>query len=202
MQITPYVPTATQLQQAESFTNFDTDLQMEYDPVASELLGGSYYKIKRSFRYYKSEKQSNIWGYVPAGFLSDGASVPKPLWWLVPPWGNYGQAAVLHDILCETKTMYKDDVPYQISRKEADFIFLDAMDAAGVKWYLRYAMFVAVRLWGLLGWGPSTEKTANKRELETKYMKEYGTYREPTAILRQVTKALSPVRTEVAQQLA
>lgn len=39
---------------------------------------------------------------VPAGTMSDGATVPRPLWWFLPPWGDRGTAAaILHDYLCE-----------------------------------------------------------------------------------------------------
>lgn len=36
---------------------------------------------------------------VPAGFVTDGASVPRPLWPLFPPTGRYFAAAVVHDWL-------------------------------------------------------------------------------------------------------
>lgn len=188
---TPYVPTALLLAEAVPFTNFDAELSVEYDMIASKTLGRKYYIVEESFRYYLSEKQPDVWGYVPAGFLTDGASVPRPFWWCIPPWGPYGQAAVLHDILCETKTMFKNDIPYQITRKEADYIFRDAMKAAQVNVVLRNVMFLAVRLWGKYGWSPSKQSTARKRALEAKYMRDYGTYREPTAILKQVTYALA-----------
>ncbi|WJJ55139.1 tail assembly chaperone [Xanthomonas phage RTH11] len=187
---TPYVPTATLLKEAEAFTNFDTDLSVEKDEVASKVLGKTYFKVTKSFRYYLSEAERNVWGYVPAGFLTDGASVPKPLWWILPPWGRYGQAAVLHDILCETKTMFRDEIPYEISRKQADHIFRDAMKVAGVHWFERGVMFTAVRAWGIFGWRPSKKRMEAKRRIESEYMKEYGTYREPTAILSQVAKAM------------
>lgn len=187
---TPYVPTATLLKDAVAFTNFDTDLGVEKDEAASQLLGKTYYKVTKSFRYYLSEAEKDTWAYVPAGFLTDGASVPKPLWWILPPWGRYGQAAVLHDILCETRTMFRNEVPFTINRKRADHIFRDAMSAAGVNVFERTVMFVAVRAWGIFGWSPSKKRMEKKRRLESDYMKQYGTYREPTAILSQVAKAL------------
>lgn len=187
---TPYVPTATLLQDAVPFTNFDAELEVEKSQQATAELGKTYFKVKKSFRYYLSEQNRDVWAYVPAGFLTDGASVPKPLWFILPPWGRYGQAAVLHDMLCETKTMFHNELPVPVSRKEADHIFRDAMKVAGVKLVGRTVMFVAVRAWGLFGWKPSKKRMEKKRRLETEYMKEYGTYREPTAILSQVAKAM------------
>lgn len=196
----PYVPTASQLREAVPFTNFDSELFVEADPVASDVLNKKYFKVTKSFRFYFSADRPNVWGYVPAGFLTDGASVPRPFWWVVPPWGRHGQAAVLHDILCETLTMFKDELPYRISRKEADRAFYDAMKATQVNVLLRNIMYWAVRAWSVLGWRTSKAEQARKRAIEVEYMREYGTHREPTAILRQVRTALltaSKLRQEI-----
>src|SRR4051794_33564779 len=37
---------------------------------------------------------------VPAGFETDFASVPRALTWLLPRYGRYTKAAILHDHLC------------------------------------------------------------------------------------------------------
>ena len=203
---TPYVPTATQLQQAVPFTNFDAPLHVVHDEKATEELGKDYFQVTQSFRYYLSEKQKDVWGYVPAGFLTDGATVPRPFWWLIAPFGVHGQAAVLHDILCETGTMFRNELPYEISRKEADQIFLEAMRATRVSWWKRALMYGAVRLWATFGFQTRKAKIRQerKRQLEIEYMKAHGTYREPTAILRQVTQAAYAARREgdEAQQAA
>ena len=206
MQInTPYVPTASQLKDAIPFANFDTQLSVEYDDRATKALGKKHYKVTKSFRFYLSDDHPNVWAYVPAGFLTDGASVPRPFWWLIPPFGEHGQAAVLHDLLCETSTMFEKELPVHVSRKQADEIFREAMKATGVGWLKRNFMYVCVRLWASLKielpgyW----RKRVTKRQIETEYMKEYGTYREPTAILRQVTQAAYQVdRSELAERLA
>lgn len=196
---TPYVPTVTQLGEALRFTNFDAELMISHDVEASKVLGRDYYKVNKSFRFYRSKEETDVWAYVPAGFLTDGASVPRPFWWLIPPWGNYGQASVLHDILCETGTMFRDELPYEITRKEADYIFLDAMKAAGVNWFIRNTMFYGVRGWGMLGWKTNQKRLAAKRQLEGEYMREFYTYREPTAILRQVYAAMNSAKRTLAQ---
>lgn len=92
--------------------------------------------------------------------------------------------------------MFRNEIPYEISRKKADQIFLDAMKAAGVGWIKRHVMYTAVRAWAIVGFETNRTRArmARKRQIESDYMKEYGTYREPTAILRQVTNAISIVR--------
>lgn len=77
---------------------------------------------------------------VPAGFVTDFASVPRVLWNVLPPFGRYGKAAIVHDFLYRTKGY--------ASKPVADAIFLEAMKALGVSTLVRYAMFYAVRLFG------------------------------------------------------
>ncbi len=45
---------------------------------------------------------SGLQAIVPAGFITDGASVPRILWALMPAWGDKGtRAAMVHDYLLE-----------------------------------------------------------------------------------------------------
>lgn len=80
---------------------------------------------------------------VPAGFVTDFASVPRPLWWLFSPWGRHGNAAVLHDYLYWTQTR---------TRGEADRLFLEGMAQLGTLVTVRYAMWLAVRVFGGFAW--------------------------------------------------
>lgn len=40
--------------------------------------------------------------FVPSGFVSDGATVPRFLWSVFPPVGRYFAAAVVHDYLLDS----------------------------------------------------------------------------------------------------
>src|SRR3990167_8670023 len=65
---------------------------------------------------------------VPKGFYTDGASVPRPLWMLYPPFGEaYEAAAVLHDFLYAKAEQFYGTDKGHISRAEADGIFYEAM---------------------------------------------------------------------------
>lgn len=86
---------------------------------------------------------------VPAGFETDFASVPRACWQLVPPWGQYSPAAVVHDYLYNTG---------QMPRVESDNIFLDVMAALGVPWWQRQIMYWGVRIGGWLAWAASRRK--------------------------------------------
>lgn len=81
---------------------------------------------------------------VPAGFETDGASVPRFLWFLFPPIGDYYRAAVIHDYLYSRAG--------ECSRFLADSIFRDAMREDGVPALRRILIYYAVRIFGRRGW--------------------------------------------------
>jgi hypothetical protein len=80
---------------------------------------------------------------VPAGFISNLASVPRPLWSIVPPFGAYNRAAIIHDYLYVSGG--------ECSRFLADAIFREAMHQLGIPLWRRVVMFYAVRWFGWIG---------------------------------------------------
>jgi hypothetical protein len=85
---------------------------------------------------------------VPKHFVSDWASVPGLLDGIVPAFGPYAPAAVLHDWLYATAGLFG-----YFTRAECDRIFLDLMAELGVPWWKRSLMYRAVRLGGGSGFG-------------------------------------------------
>jgi hypothetical protein len=130
---------------ATPFTKFSAELNTQYDAAASKTLGYDVWRVTKAFKYYVGDIADDCWVYVPAGYLTDGASVPQLLWNLLPPWGAYGQAAVVHDILCETLIVHKGGQAQQITRAKADSIFKEAMTVLGVPAWKRNVMYIAVR---------------------------------------------------------
>jgi hypothetical protein len=66
---------------------------------------------------------------VPPGFATDFASVPRPFWFWIAPWGRHGRAAILHDFLYQLGAV-TDPVAGTLrrpSKRESDRIFRDAM---------------------------------------------------------------------------
>jgi Protein of unknown function (DUF1353) len=112
-------------------------------------------------------------------FVTDLASVPRSLTWLIPRYGMYTKAAVLHDYLCqtvgtETIAVYPtpdtapaaDAGPQEPAlitlgdRSDADEIFRLAMTDLGVPWARRWLMWSAVSwatLWTSLWPGRSSK---------------------------------------------
>lgn len=76
---------------------------------------------------------------VPSGFVTDFASVPKIIQWLIHPHGRYGKAAVLHDYLYENAIK---------SKAYADNVFYEAMGVLGVSQPKRWVMYQAVKRFG------------------------------------------------------
>jgi hypothetical protein len=80
---------------------------------------------------------------VPIGTHTDFASIPRPLWAILPRWGKYGNAAVIHDWLYWNQAR---------SRREADEILLEAMVVLEVSAWQKYPIFWAVRIFGWIAW--------------------------------------------------
>lgn len=80
---------------------------------------------------------------IPRGFELDFASIPRALWWLWPKVGRYARAALVHDAL------YRKG---EVSRVQADALFLAVMEQDGVRWRDRWPIYLAVRLFGWIAW--------------------------------------------------
>lgn len=78
---------------------------------------------------------------VPAGFLTDFASVPRMFWGLFPPAGRWSLAAIVHDYLCRAE-------PQGWDSKLAAQCFRTIMRELGVGWLRRSIMYRAVRIGG------------------------------------------------------
>jgi hypothetical protein len=113
--------------------------------LAGIYKGSRTFKFTAPFRY-----DSRIgWITVPAGFLTDGASIPRIFWSIFSPTGSYFEAAVIHDYL------YSKASNWYIDRAMADTIFHDAMKEIGVGWLTRRTIHRAVRLGGWKGYKKS-----------------------------------------------
>ncbi|EAS8529845.1 DUF1353 domain-containing protein [Salmonella enterica] len=107
-------------------------------PAILEMLGHYNWRVYEPFEFYLSDDNSDVIS-VPAGFITDLATVPRIFWILLPPDGKYAKAAIIHDYLYDNalRTKY-----------EADRIFLDGMKVLGVPRWKRTIMYLAVRLFG------------------------------------------------------
>jgi len=111
--------------------------------IVSPLPDGRKWRLVFPFGYDIGRKRSRDRITVPAGFETDFASSPPAVWFIIPPWGKYGKAAIIHDYLYQTKSR---------PRAEADAIFREAMIVLKVKPWRVFLMYWAVRLFGWLAW--------------------------------------------------
>jgi len=113
---------------------------------------GRLWMVLRDFTYHVGSLQSDDTIVVPQGFLTDFASVPRFFWRIIPPDGEYTQAAVLHDFLYSIQDR---------ERKASDKIFLEAMSVLEVPKWKRGVMYRAVRYFGWLAWKNKLKGTIN-----------------------------------------
>lgn len=83
---------------------------------------------------------------VPVGFVTDFASVPRVFTWLLPRYGRWTPAAILHDYLWALARQGK------FRKIDADGLFNRALRELGVPFLRRWIMWTAVR-WAA---GPTT----------------------------------------------
>lgn len=95
--------------------------------------------LLESFNYFLGSEKSGMFIKVPQGFVTDFASVPRLFWTILPPWGRYGKAAVLHDY------MYQNVL---FNRLLCDSIFYEAMTVLQVPRWQRWIIYLGVRIGG------------------------------------------------------
>ena len=86
---------------------------------------------------------------IPAGFIMDFASLPRPAKAIYPVDDETRSPAALHDWL------YCSQV---VTREEADALFLEALDRAGIRWSKRQVYYRAVRAGGWMYWNKHGEQ--------------------------------------------
>ncbi|EBH8951739.1 DUF1353 domain-containing protein [Salmonella enterica] len=107
-------------------------------PAILEMLGHYNWRVYEPFAFYLSNDERDV-TEVPAGFITDLATVPRIFWTVLPPDGKYVKAAIIHDYLYDNALRTKF---------EADRIFLDGMTVPGVPKWKRTVMYLTVRWFG------------------------------------------------------
>lgn len=123
------------------------------DPLTITELGLNWqmWRLEHPFVYDRPNGASIV---VPMGFETDGASVPEILWDLLPAWGTYSRAAVVHDYLCWL-IFIKTPHPQAPNRQAADAIFFEAMGVCGTNTFIKYVLWIGVRIGAYTGVGSS-----------------------------------------------
>ncbi len=131
--------------------------------------GRSLWALQRPMTYRTVAGDAIV---VPAGFVTDLASVPRPVWSFYPPDGPWVKAAVVHDFLYDTqgdgrwgKKSQGVNRAKPYSRKESDDILLEGMVDRHIGWWERTVIWTSVRLGGHGGWVRAGELRAERARL-------------------------------------
>lgn len=140
--------------------------------------GRSLWGLQKPLTYQPGEAGEQI--TVPAGFVTDLASIPRWAWVLLPPDGPWVKAAIIHDFLYATggNGVWKRHAPgttraKPYSRAEADRILRQAMHNRGVDVVRRNIIWAAVRVGGWAGWDSGEEKRPST-EADERYITGRG----------------------------
>lgn len=93
------------------------------DPLVVTFDDGRCWTVQAPFDYAVGAPDGSTVVHIPAGFVTDFASIPKVFWNILPPTGWYGKAAVVHDFLYQFANI--NGAP--ISRKYADDTLAECM---------------------------------------------------------------------------
>ena len=124
-------------------------------PLVVKKLESGQWEVYEELEYHVGNKDSDEIIRVPKGTLTDFASVPRGLWNIFPPDGEYTSAAVVHDFIYGLRGKLPSKT---YTREEADKIFAEAMQVLGVPFWKRYTMFYAVRAGGWVYWNKKISK--------------------------------------------
>jgi Protein of unknown function (DUF1353) len=118
----------------------NTEERLGFDPECEVEVRqeGEEHWVTLSPITYRAARETFV---VPANQGTDFASVPRYFVWLIPRYGRYTKAAILHDYLCRVAVENGT-----ISRADADGVFRQAMRTLGVGFLRRWIMWAAVRL--------------------------------------------------------
>jgi hypothetical protein len=113
---------------------------MFLSPLQVEQIDDKNWRVLTPLRFYSVELGRMV--IVPAGFVTDFASVPRMpfIFWFTG--GTAEAPAVLHDWL------YRNGAE-SVTRSQADTVFKEAMDSREYYWRIRtWAMWAGVRVGG------------------------------------------------------
>ena len=116
------------------------------DPVLRYGLAQGRFTLTESFTVvWKRGLTETLEFEVAAGFRTDLASIPRGFRSIIPQVGRHLQPAIVHDWCYAGNT--------DLTKEESDLLFLAGMKSAGVSWWRRRIMYLAVRWRGKGHWG-------------------------------------------------
>lgn len=123
-------------------------------PIDGQFCPTNPRKFTLNAEFVYNDPEKDIYVVVPAGFVTDGNSVPKAFWSYFAPW-EVPEAGVIHDWLYKHPTgyTYLSGAPaLSLSRAEVDDIHRRILHLKGVRWSKRQLLWSILRAAGSAAW--------------------------------------------------
>lgn len=88
---------------------------------------------------------------VPRGFVTDFASIPRPLWVIIPPRGKYNRPAIIHDELYQHAPI-DPTTGKPCTQARADYILREACENCDDRFTQRWAIYLGLKAGGFVTW--------------------------------------------------
>lgn len=122
-----------------------------------DLEDGEHDELLRDLSYTTADKRWTIVipgrnsGQPGTGFITDYASIPRPLWVVIPPRGKYNRGAIIHDALYQMAPI-DPRTNARVTQAAADDILREACENLDVRTTQRLAIWLGLRAGGWLTW--------------------------------------------------
>ena len=117
--------------------------ELHYHVLRESSRGRRMIELDEPLVYRLITKSFRVVCRVPKGFKSDLATIPRFLWPILPPDGDYQAAAIIHDFL-----YVQEEIPYWL----CDVMFRHVMQISGVRLWKQMLLFWGVRLGRFRRW--------------------------------------------------
>lgn len=95
------------------------------DPLDIRKVGAREWELLSAFRF-ESDQYPGVF-VVPAGTRTNFASIPRFFWRVLPPIGNYDEAATVHDAGCNGKLVTPEGQRIRTVKPVIDNLFHEAL---------------------------------------------------------------------------
>jgi len=120
--------------------------------ILHPLKGGKLWVVGEDLVYHVGEENSGEVITVPKHTITDFASIPWILYTFIgPPWGEYGPASLVHDILYQ-RNGYEPSTGKVYSRRRCDELLKEASMVLGTPEAKANIMLQAVHTFGMFAW--------------------------------------------------
>lgn len=135
-------------------------------PLRLDYIDGHSWQVVDGFTYRLGSPDGKEYVSIPAGFVTDFASVPRVLKVVWPsPGGKWDKPAVVHDFIYRFGFVESADGERRVTRDEGDNIFKEAMGAAGVGWMAKACLYRGVRIGGWVSWKRYRSEDGQREEI-------------------------------------